>query len=154
MNAIILLFVLGVLLLAGEVFTPGMIMGMCGAVCMAAGSILAFARLGASGGTLATAVSLGLLGLTLYLELVWLPRSRLGRNLVVRSAVDHTSQPPLADPAVVGQSAEAMTPLVPSGFVLVAGRRYEAFSRDGHVPVGAALRVVGLDNFRLIVTKT
>jgi membrane-bound ClpP family serine protease len=37
--------------------------------------------------------------------------------------------------------------------VLVEGRRYEAFSRSGHVTKGSALQVVGLDNFRLIVSQ-
>ena len=106
------------------------------------------------GGTIATAVALALLGLTLYIELVWLPKTRLGKKLIVQTAVDATSQPPLADKAsVVGKSAEAVTTLAPSGYVLVDGRRYEAFSQSGHAAKGAVMRVVGLDNFRLIVTK-
>ena len=32
------------------------------------------------------------------------------------------------------------------------GRRYEAFARSGHVPAGAAVEVVGIDTFRVIVT--
>jgi membrane-bound ClpP family serine protease len=64
------------------------------------------------------------------------------------------SQPPLANPGeVVGKAAEAVTTLAPSGYVLVEGRRYEAFCRSGHAPKGAALRVIGIDNFRVIVTQ-
>lgn len=154
MNLILLLFLLGALLLAGEVFVPGAILGVIGAVCMFAGCGLSFARFGVSGGLLATAIALALLGLMLYVELIWLPKTRLGKKLIVQSKVDATSQPALAQSAeVVGKVAEAVTPLVPSGYVLVEGRRYEAFSQSGHVPKGAPLRVVGLDNFRLIVTK-
>jgi membrane-bound ClpP family serine protease len=154
MNAIVLLFLLGVLLLAGEVFMPGAVLGIIGGLCMAAGCVVSFIQLGAGGGTVATAAALILLGLTLYIELVWLPKTRFGRKLVVESTVGATSQPPLADKeSVMGKPAEAVTPLVPSGYVLVEGRRYEAFSRSGHAAKGAQLRVVGLDNFRLIVTK-
>jgi membrane-bound ClpP family serine protease len=72
----------------------------------------------------------------------------------VQSTVHATSQPTLADKdSVVGKTAEAVTPLVPSGYVVVEGRRYEAFSQSGHAAKGASLRVTGLDNFRLIVTK-
>ena len=155
MNAILLLFLLGLLLLAGEVFMPGAILGIMGTLCMGAGCVISFLQLGAGGGSVATAVALALLGLTLYLELFWLPKTRFGRKLVVQSTVHATSQPPLAEKdAVLGRSAEAVTPLVPSGFVLVDGRRYEAFSQSGHVAKGAQLRVTGLDNFRLIVTKS
>lgn len=155
MNAVLLLFVVGVMLLAGEVLVPGAILGIIGGICMLVGCVLSFMQFGSTGGLLATVVALFLLGLTLYIELVWLPKTRFGRKLIVESTVDATSQPPLADSTqVVGKTAEAVTPLVPSGYVLVEGRRYEAFSQSGHVAKGTQLRVAGLDNFRLIVTKT
>jgi membrane-bound ClpP family serine protease len=154
MNAVLLLFLIGVMLLAGEVFVPGAILGIIGGLCMAAGCVISFLQLGVAGGMVATVVALALLGLTLYVELIWLPKTRFGKRLIVESTVGSTSQPPLADAALItGKAAEAMTPLVPSGYVLVEGRKYEAFCQSGHVPKGAQLRVAGLDNFRLIVTK-
>jgi len=155
MNAIILLFLIGVLLLAGEVFVPGAILGIIGAICMLVGCVLSFSQFGASGGMLATGVAVVLLGLMLYLELIWLPKTRVGKRMIVQSTVSATSQPPLAElNAVVGKTAEALTPLAPSGYVLVDGRRYEGFSQSGHVAKGATMRVTGLDNFRLILTKS
>ena len=53
---------------------------------------------------------------------------------------------------LIGKSAEALTMLSPSGYVRVDGRRYEAFCQSGQVPAGAALEVIGADNFRLIVS--
>ena len=50
--------------------------------------------------------------------------------------------------------AEALTTLAPGGYVLVEGARYEAFCQSGFAAKGSALRVVGLDNFRLIVTQS
>lgn len=153
MNAILLLFIMGVVLLAAEIFLPGAIAGIIGAVCMAAGCMISFKEFGSGGGAIATAVALALLGLTLYLELVWLPKTSFGKKLIVQAKVEAVSQPPLANPgAVMGKTAEAATTLAPSGYVLVEGRRYEAFCRSGHVPKGATLRVVGVDNFRVIVT--
>ena len=154
MNAILILFLLGILLLAGEVFMPGAVLGIIGGLCMAAGCVISFLQFGTGGGMAATVLALVLLSSTLYIELVWLPKTRFGKKLIVHSTVSATSQPPLAElNSVVGRPAEALTPLVPSGYVLVDGRRYEAFSQSGHVPKGATLRVIGLDNFRLILTK-
>ena len=154
MNTVLILFLVGVLLLGGEIVTPGIVLGVLGAVAMAVGCGLAFARFGAATGSLATLAAFALLGLTLYLELVCLPTTRFGKRLVVQSASDGATQPPIADAqTVVGQTAEAVTTLAPSGYVSVAGKRYEAFCQNGLAPKGAALRVVGLDNFRLIVTK-
>jgi membrane-bound ClpP family serine protease len=154
MNAIALLFFVGVMLLAAEIFVPGGVLGIFGGLAMAAGCGVAFAKMGAFGGTVASVVALAMLGLTLYVELVWLPKTRLGKAMIVQSSVDGKSQPPIASPEIVGKTAEAETSLVPSGYVLVEGRRYEAFSPAGHVAKGTQLRVAGLDNFRLIVTKT
>ena len=155
MNAIILLFSLGIILLAAEIFTPGLLLGILGGIAMFSGCGLAFQQFGAAGGGVATLAALLLLGLTLYVELVWLPKTRFGRKLVVQSTVSATSQPPPAVAAeVMGKPAEALTTLAPGGYVLVEGARYEAFCQSGFAAKGSALRVVGLDNFRLIVTQS
>lgn len=155
MNAIIILFVIGALLLAAEVFLPGAIAGIIGGIALLGGSILSFREFGFSGGLAASGAAVALVILMLYLELVVLPKTAFGRRMVVQATVDATSQPPLASlEAVVDKPAEALTALVPSGYVLVEGRRYEAFCRSGHAAKGTALRVVGVDNFRVIVTQT
>lgn len=154
MNAISLLFIIGALLLAAEVFLPGAIAGLLGGLALLVGSILSFIEFGATGGTIASVAALVLVALVLYLELVVLPKTAFGRKMVVLAKVDATSQPPLASlESVLDKPAEALTTLAPSGYVLVAGQRYEAFCRSGHAAKGAVLRVVGLDNFRLIVTQ-
>lgn len=154
MNAIMLLFLAGIVLLVFEVFVPGAVLGIMGGLAMLGGCIVAFTQFGATGGTLATVLALAILGLALYVELVLLPKTKLGKKMLVQATVDGTSQPPLAAAAVVvGKAATALTPLTPTGYVEIEGRRYEAFSRSGHVSKGEALHVVALDNFRLIVTK-
>jgi membrane-bound serine protease (ClpP class) len=153
MTAIILLFVTGALLLAAEVFLPGGIAGVIGGLALSGGSFLAFQQYGATVGSIATFAALVLLAIMLYAELVWLPNSRLGRAMVVDATVDGQSQPPLASAEVIGQVATALTPLSPSGFVAIAGKRYEAFSRSGMASRGTQLTVVGIDNFRLIVSE-
>jgi membrane-bound serine protease (ClpP class) len=66
MNAIALLFFVGVILLAAEVFVPGGVLGIIGGLAMAAGCGVAFAKLGVTGGLVATVAASLLLGLTLY----------------------------------------------------------------------------------------
>lgn len=153
MSAIILLFLTGALLLTAEVFLPGAIAGIVGGLALLAGSILAFVNYGPTIGTAATLGAGALLGVMLYVELVWLPRTRYGRKLVVEAVVDAQATS-AASRAVVGKTASALTTLAPSGYVAIEGKRYEAFSRSGHVPRGATLTVVDVDNFRLIVSQS
>lgn len=154
MTAIILCFSVGVVLLAFEVILPGAVCGIIGTLCMLAGVGFAFSTLGTMGGAVATLVAVVVLGVALYLEFVWLPKSGFVQRLWKSDDKVTTSQPALARAEeVVGQEAVAQTVLGPSGYVLVGGRRYEAFSQSGLVNPGELLRVIGLDNFRLIVTK-
>ena len=92
--------------------------------------------------------------LTIYLELVILPRTSFGRGLIVHSTTGAAQAPLALAEAVVGKDAAAVTTLAPSGYVLVEGKRYEAFCQSGHADKGALLRVIGIDNFRLIVSKS
>lgn len=154
MNAIILLFVVGTILLGFEVFIPGGILGAIGGLALIGGVVMAFVEYGPTGGSMALAAGLLLVGVMLYVELALLPKTRLGRRLFLESSVAGTSQPAVAEASlVVGRTAEAVTTLAPTGYVMVDGKRYEAFSQSGLIDRGATLRVVGLDNFRLIVTK-
>lgn len=152
MNLIAILFALAVVLLALEVFTPGPLCGIAGAISLVAGIVIASARYGLTGGLVAAIVATVAVGATFYLEFVWLPKSRLLKHVSVGGAATGTSQPLPAGETVVGREAVAQTVLAPTGYVLVDGRRYEAFCRNGHVEPGTRLRVVGVDNFRIIVT--
>ena len=75
MSALIVLFALGIILLALEVVTPGPLCGIAGCVCMVLGIINAFGLFGPVGGALAVVLALGALGAVIYLEFFWLPRS-------------------------------------------------------------------------------
>lgn len=153
MTLILLLFGAGIILLALEVIVPGAILGLVGGGLMLIGVLVAFDQYGAQGGAIATAAGLALGGLTFYLEFVLLPRSRLAKTFSIMATVASTSQPAVADRSIVGRRAVSVTTLAPSGVIECEGRRYEAFARSGHVPPGAAVEIVGLDNFRVIVTQ-
>ena len=154
MTLVIVLFVLGVILLALEIVVPGGILGAVGGAMMLGGVVAAFVRFGSTFGIVATIAALVLLGVTIYLEFVWLPRSRFVGRIAMGTTIDSVSQPPLAqESAVIGRSAVALSTLAPTGFVRVDGQRYEASCRSGYAAAGETLTVVGLDAFRLIVTK-
>jgi len=154
MTLILLLFAAGAVLLALEVVVPGAILGVIGGILMLIGVVVSFEQYGLSGGALASAAGLGMVGVALYLEFVLLPKSRLAKMFSMMATGTGQSQPAIADRSVIGKRARAVTTLAPSGVVECAGRRYEAFARSGHVAAGATVDVIDLDNFRLIVAQT
>ena len=154
MNVIALLFVLGLVFMFFEVFTPGPVFGILGVLTLVGGIAVAATSYGGSAGLIASVVALVAVAATLYAELVWLPKTRFAQKFSVHSTSGKTiNQQHVEADAVVGKSAEAVTTLAPSGYVVVEGHRYEAFCQSGHAERGTLLRVTGLDNFRLIVTK-
>ncbi len=152
MTLVIALFLIGILLLALEIVVPGAVLGIAGAICMVAGTISAFATLGVREGAIASAVAMVLLLIVCYAEFVYLPKSRFAKIFTMDSTVAGQSQAPVADASVVGQRGVAVTPLTPSGSVKIGDKRYDALCRSGHAAPGTPVSVVGLDNFRLVVT--
>jgi membrane-bound ClpP family serine protease len=153
MNTIILLLAIGVVLFFFEIVVPGAILGTLGGLAMLGGIIVAFIEFGPTGGVATTFISIAILAIVLYIELRILPNTRLGKRMFLHAAVDAGSQPPVADFSIVGKTGEAATVLAPSGFVIVDGRRLEAFSQSGYIELGTTVRVDAVDNFRVIVSK-
>lgn len=152
MSLIIALFALGIILIALEIVVPGAILGIAGGLLLLGGVIASFVQYGSSGGALATILAIVVGGITLYLEFVYLPKSRLIKAMSVSGTVTGSSRPEIADVAgVMGREVVAITTLAPTGYVELDGRRYEAASQSGLVQPGARLRVVGVETFRLLV---
>ena len=169
----VLVFVLGLLLVALEVFFfPGVaVVALSGLVLMLGSLVWSMADLWPgqpltvawSGDVfLAPLQNVGL-GLVLAVALGaalarFLPRGWLWDRLVVGSTIGGAAQvaggaPQTADEiaTLVGQRGVAVTALRPSGQIEVAGRRYEAKVEVGAVDAGAAVMVTGRTDFGLVV---
>jgi membrane-bound serine protease (ClpP class) len=154
MTAVLVLFIAGVVLVAVEIVVPGGLLGMLAGLCLLGGVVAAFHRFGSVGGVVATGAAFLIGAVTLYLEFVLLPKTRLARTFSMSETGAGRTHPELADrAAVLGREAVAVTALAPSGYVEVDGRRYEAFCQSGFAIVGARLRVMDVDTFRLVVTQ-
>lgn len=153
MSLIILLFSLGILFIAVEVIVPGAILGSIGALLMFGGCVMAFIEYGTTGGMLAVTAAFAIGALAMFLEFKVIPNTKLGKRAFLTREITAVSAAFGAEARdLIGKSAEALTLLSPSGYILIDGTRYEAFSQSGQVPAGSALEVVGADNFRLIVS--
>ncbi len=164
----ILLFAVGVGLIAVEVFLPGHIVpGIVGILCVLAALILGLidfdnvdfavqweagyisrALTVVFGSILATAV------LT-YAAFKVLPESRFGRGLMLSATVAAraTDNVEPGQTSLIGKMGEAVTDLRPAGKVLVDGRRVEAKAERGYIDKGATVEVIKRDGFSLVVAE-
>lgn len=149
---IIALVVVGFLLIAAEVFLPGLILGTIGFLCLVAAVVVVFLQYGTSVGMLAAFVVGGLTLVGFVLWLFLFPRTFIGRRLMLR-----TRQP--ADRTVgehrtlVGETGEALTPLRPSGTARLAGKRVDVTAVGEFLEPGAAIVVVAADGMRVAVRR-
>jgi membrane-bound ClpP family serine protease len=153
MTTILLLFVLGIVLLALDLFVPGVILSIAGVFAFLGGTTLAFQEFGIGGGLATFAVGAVVLAIMLYIEYGLLPKTRFGKRFFLDAHVKGASQPASDTATLTGRECIALTPLVPTGQVEIDGRRYEALSLDGHADRGARLKITGAQNFSLTVTK-
>lgn len=153
MNLIILLFAIGLVLMAVEVVVPGGILGVAGGIALLAATVVTFTQYGASGGMIALVASVILASLTVVVELYLIRHTPFGKKAFLNAQITaSTSDLEQQTKELIGKSAESVTMLSPTGYVTIDGTSYEAFCQSGQVPAGASLRVIGTDNFRLIVS--
>jgi membrane-bound serine protease (ClpP class) len=160
----ILLFVLGVLLLALEIFViPGFgVAGISGMALVMAGFILAllnnvsFRFDGVSSAETGRAVLTVCSGLVLGMTAMLGLSHRIGRRgLLRRMALNADLEDAVAVPefsGLAGREGVAATVLRPSGKVAIDGEWYDGISESGFIEKGAAVRVVRFENAQVYVT--
>jgi membrane-bound serine protease (ClpP class) len=91
-----------------------------------------------------------LAGLSLAVIAHFLPRSRLGRALVLEDTVGGVLD---LGAALVGRTGVADTALRPTGKVLIDGRRLDVVSSGSFIEAGSAVEVLAVDGARITVQK-
>ncbi|HWA24417.1 MAG TPA: NfeD family protein [Lacunisphaera sp.] len=171
-----LIFVVGILLVAAELFFfPGVVVvALAGVIFMLAALVWAGAdywpnqpmAVNFSGTMLMQpvinlALALAITVVLGALAMKYLPNTPLYRHLALQAAPAGPAQVAGMAPAaagglerLVGRTGLAVTGLFPSGQVEVDGRRYEAKLEMGSAPANTPVRVVGHTDFGLKVEKT
>jgi len=152
MESILLLFVLGIVLLVLDLFTPGIILAVGGVLAFLAATWQAFDQFGTFYGLLAFFVGAVLLIVALYIEYVILPKTRVGKRFFLHTPEQGASLATTAAATLSGREGVALTTLKPTGQIEIDGKRHEARSLDGQIERGTRVKVVGAENFSLTVT--
>jgi membrane-bound ClpP family serine protease len=149
---IIFLFSVGILLLAAEVMIPGGILGAIGGLMLFIGCILSFVNLGSTEGLMAVGITILAAIIVFYIQFKILPKTRMGKRFFLTREISASSTALKEDARdLIGKTAQSVTVLSPSGYVTIAGKRFEAFSQSGQIAPGTDLEVIDANSFQLIV---
>lgn len=148
MAVVLTLLIAGFVLLTLELVLPGLIAGIAGVVCLGAGVVLAYTRLGTTGGhvTLLITGSILLIGFLLWLN--YFPASRLGRRFVSNRAINDIGP---THPGLLHRSGVALTNLRPCGTATIDGRRVDVITEGSMVAPGTPVRVIEVEGLRIVV---
>lgn len=152
MTIIIALLAAGFLLLLAEVLLPGLIAGICGAICLLIATILVFMQYGPDAGIylLMGEIVFGLIGFVLWMK--YFPETRFGRQFILPKATND-SPLPLQYFELLEKRGKALTSLRPGGTIEIDGLRHDAVSESQFIEAGEAIQVVKLDGQIIVVRK-
>lgn len=148
-QAIIVLAIVGFLLVAAEVFVPGMILGVLGGLCLVASVALCYAAYGLLLGSVAFAALAVLLLIGFFLWINLFPSTPIGKRMMLKKALAPENS--IAPSNLLGATGHAVTPLRPAGTALIGGRRVDVVAESGLIEPGQKIEVVFQEGLRVVV---
>lgn len=154
----IVIFVLGLIFCAIEMFVPGFgFFGGCGIALLVVGIILRMV----SGGDIYMLLYMVLIAMILVFLMCFvfsrmITKGRLGKTSIfnVGTAVPEDKTEGTRDfSALVGQEGVATTALRPIGKASIDGEVFDVVSRDGFVEAGASVTVIETEGQRVVVKE-
>jgi membrane-bound serine protease (ClpP class) len=148
MALVLTLLLVGALLILAEAVLPGLIAGIVGFCCVAAGVVEGYLEFGArTGNLILLGVLVGLIaGFSLWLK--YFPDSRLARLFVSQRVVGNIDA---EQPELLNQTGTAYTQLRPAGTALINGRRVDVVTEGALIERGTPVKVIKVEGMRVIV---
>ena len=145
---IVTVLVLGLILLFTEVaIVPGFgVAGVLGVLALGAGAVAAWSELGPIWGAVTGGASL----VAAVVMLMWLPKSRAGRRMVLEHS--HAASFSQQDrSALVGRRGTTVTPLRPSGRVRFGSEEVDVITEGEYVDRDCEVEVTAVEGTRVVV---
>jgi membrane-bound serine protease (ClpP class) len=162
----LVVFILGVLLILVEIFViPGFgITGVCGILLVGCGLTFAlldndlFSFKNVQVPDISRSVLTVLSGILLSTLLILWLSSQIGkrgifRKIALTADLEKSESVDSKDFELVGQQGKAMTPLRPSGKIIINNKVYDAISNQNFIESESIIRIVKLENMQLYVEK-
>lgn len=148
MTTVAMLLLAGSVLILLETVLPGMVAGVIGFGCLAAGVVVSYVDYGP---TVGNRVLLGVTAGLLVAGVLWLrffPDSRFGRIFVAQGTVGGLG---VEKPELVNQTGLALTTLRPSGTAIINSQRVDVVTEGDLIEKDTPIRVVAVEGLRVVV---
>jgi membrane-bound serine protease (ClpP class) len=148
--SILALVSVGILLLLVEIFLPGGICGILGALCVIAGVIISFGHSITLGIQMSAAsIVLGLIGLWAWCK--FFPDSRMGKQMFLQASAENWRGYDETNDGLLGCTGVAHSDLRPAGLAQINNKRVDVVSDGQMISKGAAITVLEVEGNRVVV---
>ena len=151
-STVIALATAGVALLFLEMFLPGIIAGVIGGILLIASIVTAYREISPEAGNITLIATAAVTAALWWWWATKFQRTRFGRRMTLAATSTGTSQAAgLA--LLIGKTGTAITPLRPSGTILVAGHRVDAITGGDFIEQGAPVHITRIEGSGVIVHR-
>ena len=151
-STVIALATAGVALLFLEMFLPGIIAGVIGGILLIAAVVTAYRDIGPAAGNITLLATTAVTGLLWWWWATKFQHTRFGRRMTLGASSIGTAQAEgLAK--LAGKIGTAITPLRPSGTILIAGHRVDAITAGEFIEHGTCVRVIRAEGGAVMVRR-
>jgi len=149
----IILLIAGLFLVGAEIFVPGGILGVMGAVALLIAVVIAFPAFGPMWGMVSAVAVIVLVGVVMLLWIKIFPRTSLGKRMTVSSDLHDSKATEDGLTELINKTGEAISDLRPSGFASIEGRRTDVVTEGQMISKGERVKVIEVEGNRVVVAK-
>ncbi len=147
------LIVAGLALMAVEVYVPGFVLGSIGLVLMILAGVFTYKAYGGNAALLVVSVEVALSIAVVLAALKWFPQTATGKKMILAATQTGVRSQTQRAPDLVGREGIAHTVLRPTGVAVVDGKRLDVVAESGMIERGSPVKVVAVEENRVLVRK-
>ncbi|MBE3102969.1 MAG: nodulation protein NfeD, partial [Bacilli bacterium] len=150
----ILLFGIGIVFVIAEFFLPGAIAGIIGLALIIGSILLAGGNVVHMGIALLIAFIVAFVGMVIIMKFFG-KNIKLFNKMILKDSTDteHGYVSNINRTELMGKLAKSMTPLRPSGTIMLDGERIDAVTEGGFVDSGKVVKIIKVEGSRTVVRE-
>jgi membrane-bound serine protease (ClpP class) len=148
------LIVCGALLMAMDIYLPGLVLASIGVLLQLIGVALFARDAGGSQVAFLAAMVVALDLVIVFVSIKYFPKTRVGKKMILahtQQTYQTATQESLQ--SFVGKECVTESPLRPTGTAMLDGRRVDVMTEGDFIPKGARVRIIGIREGHLLVNK-
>lgn len=150
----IILFIIGIVLIFAEFFLPGGIAGIIGLALVIGSILLAGGNVVSMGISILIALIVAILGMVIIVKFFG-KKINLFNKMILRdtTSTEHGYVSNVNRLELIGMLGKSMTPLRPSGTIMLVGERIDAVTEGGYIDAGKVVKIIKVEGSRIVVRE-